>query len=48
MIGRALWMAAAGVAELRDETVAPGRGEVLVETRFSGISRGTEALVWRG
>lgn len=48
MIGRALWMAAAGVAELREETVAPGRGEVLVETRFSGISRGTEALVFRG
>jgi threonine dehydrogenase-like Zn-dependent dehydrogenase len=28
--------------------VAPGPADVLVETRFSGISRGTEALVFRG
>ena len=33
---------------MRDEEVAAGPGEVLVETRFSGISRGTEALVLRG
>ncbi len=47
-MARALWMAAPGVAELRDEEVAAEPGEVLVETRFSGISRGTEALVFRG
>jgi hypothetical protein len=45
---RALWITAPGVAELRDEAVVAGPGDVVVETRFSGISRGTEALVWRG
>jgi threonine dehydrogenase-like Zn-dependent dehydrogenase len=48
MKATALWIIGLGVAELREEAVAPGPGEVLVETRFSGISRGTEALVWRG
>jgi hypothetical protein len=47
-MARALWIAAAGVAELREEAVAAGPGEVVVEARFSGVSRGTEALVWRG
>ena len=45
---RALWIEAAGRAGFRDETVTPLPGELLVETRFSGISRGTEALVLRG
>jgi threonine dehydrogenase-like Zn-dependent dehydrogenase len=44
----ALWIVAPGKAELRAEEVAPGPGDVLVETSFSGISRGTEALVLRG
>ena len=48
MRGKALWIVAAGVAELREEEVAPRRGETLVEARFSGVSRGTEALVLRG
>lgn len=43
---RALWIAAAGRAELRDEPEPAG--EVIVETAFSGISRGTEALVFAG
>lgn len=48
----ALWIAAPGVAELRREPepapdTAAGR-EVLVETGWSGISRGTERLVFRG
>ena len=30
------------------ELVAPGPGDVLVETRFSGISTGTEKLLWSG
>ncbi len=46
--GTALWIVAPGAAELRSEEVAAGPGEVLVETPFSGISRGTEALVLRG
>jgi threonine dehydrogenase-like Zn-dependent dehydrogenase len=45
---RALWIAAPGRAELRPAEVARGPGDVVVETRFSGISRGTEALVLRG
>lgn len=48
----ALWIAAPGVAELRREpepTPDPAAGrEVLVETGWSGISRGTERLVFRG
>jgi NADPH:quinone reductase-like Zn-dependent oxidoreductase len=43
---RALWIAAAGRAELRDEPEP--LGEVVVETVFTGISRGTEALVFAG
>ena len=45
---RALWITAPGAAELRAETLEPRSGDVVVETRFSGISRGTEALVLRG
>jgi threonine dehydrogenase-like Zn-dependent dehydrogenase len=44
---RAFWTIAAGIGELRAETLAPlGPGEVLVETLFSGVSRGTERLVF--
>jgi 2-desacetyl-2-hydroxyethyl bacteriochlorophyllide A dehydrogenase len=46
---RAFWVAAPGRGELRSETLdAPSPGQVLVEACFSGISRGTEALVFRG
>jgi len=48
MIGRALWIPTTGAAELREEQVVPGLDDVLVRTLFSGISRGTEALVFRG
>lgn len=48
MIGTALWIVAPGKVEMREEEVAAGPGQVVVETRFSGISRGTEALVLRG
>jgi len=47
---RALWIAAPGRVELRDApepVLGPGR-EVVVEADFSGISRGTEALVFAG
>jgi hypothetical protein len=46
MPAHAFWLVAPGQGEIRDEPEP--EGEVVVETRFSGISRGTEALVARG
>jgi hypothetical protein len=41
--------AAIGQAELRAEPLrAPAAGEALVRTLFSGLSRGTERLVFNG
>jgi threonine dehydrogenase-like Zn-dependent dehydrogenase len=46
---RAFWVAAPGRGEIRDEPVPrAGAGDVLVRTLYSGISRGTESLVFRG
>jgi NADPH:quinone reductase-like Zn-dependent oxidoreductase len=46
---RAFWVAAPRRGEIRTEPVAePGEGDVLVETLFSGVSRGTETLVFEG
>ena len=46
---RALWFPAADACELRAEALPPpGQGEVLVRTLYSGISRGTESLVFHG
>jgi NADPH:quinone reductase-like Zn-dependent oxidoreductase len=46
---RAFWVTAPGRGELRPERLArPGPGEVLIEALASGISRGTETLVFRG
>ena len=46
---RALWYVAPQRAELRAQTLsAPGEGQVLVGSRFSAVSRGTEGLVFRG
>lgn len=46
---RALWYVNPGKMELRTDRIGPpGPGEVRVETRFSGISRGTERLVAHG
>jgi threonine dehydrogenase-like Zn-dependent dehydrogenase len=46
---RAYWLRAPGQGELRPVTVAPpGPDEVLVRTLHSGVSRGTESLVFRG
>lgn len=46
---RALWLAEPGRGEIRSAPVpAPGPEEVLVRTLHSGISRGTETLVFRG
>jgi len=49
VIPQALWTDAPQHATLRGEDVVPPlSGQVLVETHFSGISRGTERLVWSG
>jgi threonine dehydrogenase-like Zn-dependent dehydrogenase len=46
---RAFWIAAPGRGELRAAPLAPPRdGEVLVRAVCSGISRGTESLVFAG
>ncbi len=46
---RAFWLRAPGSGEIRSAPLpVPGPGDVLVRTRFSGISRGTETLVFRG
>jgi threonine dehydrogenase-like Zn-dependent dehydrogenase len=46
---RALWTVAPGVAEIRSHALAaPAPAEALVATRASGISRGTERLVFTG
>jgi len=46
---RAFWLRRPGQGEIRPVSLAPpGPGEVLVRTRFTGISRGTETLVFRG
>ena len=48
-MSRAFWLGEPGRGEIRAATLPdPGPGEVLVRTCFSGISRGTEALVFRG
>ncbi|GAA3881249.1 zinc-binding alcohol dehydrogenase [Streptomyces lacrimifluminis] len=46
---RAFWLGSPDHGEIRDVGLtAPGEGEVLVRTLFSGVSRGTETLVFRG
>lgn len=46
---RAFWLAEPGRGEIRTVTLpAPGPDEVLVRALFSGVSRGTETLVFRG
>jgi threonine dehydrogenase-like Zn-dependent dehydrogenase len=46
---QALWYEAPGRAVLRASALrAPGPGEALVRTLFSGVSRGTERLVFTG
>ncbi|MEJ8851561.1 zinc-binding alcohol dehydrogenase [Variovorax rhizosphaerae] len=46
---RSCWVTAPGCAEIRvGPVVEPGPGEVIVRALHSGISRGTELLVYRG
>lgn len=49
MRARAFWVAAPGKGELREEMLRPPEdGEALVRAVVSGVSRGTEALVFQG
>lgn len=49
LTARAFWLGSPGHGELRDvELPEPGDGEVLVRALYSGVSRGTETLVFRG
>ena len=46
---QAFWIVAPGQGELRSERLPePRPGEILVETLASGVSRGTETLVFQG
>jgi threonine dehydrogenase-like Zn-dependent dehydrogenase len=46
---QAFWIAAPGRGEIRAEPVAdPGADEVVIRALYSGISRGTEAIVFEG
>src|SRR5213079_945640 len=46
---RAFWIVAPGRGEIREERVAePLPDEIVVRALYSGISRGTEALVFAG
>lgn len=46
---RAFWVTAPGRGEIRSEALAtPSKSDVVVQTLYSGISRGTEALVFDG
>jgi 2-desacetyl-2-hydroxyethyl bacteriochlorophyllide A dehydrogenase len=48
-VARSLWYVRTGAAELRTSRLRPpGPGEAVVRTLFSGISRGTERLVFEG
>lgn len=49
LTARAFWLRSPGHGELREvELPAPCDGEVLVRALYSGVSRGTETLVFRG
>ncbi|MGW5061390.1 zinc-dependent alcohol dehydrogenase [Streptomyces sp. NPDC004096] len=46
---RAFWLRSPGRGEIRDVRLPePGEGEVMVRALWSGVSRGTETLVFRG
>ncbi|GHD92068.1 zinc-dependent alcohol dehydrogenase [Streptomyces naganishii] len=46
---RAFWLSSPGHGEIREVSLPdPGEGEVVVRTLYSGVSRGTETLVFRG
>jgi threonine dehydrogenase-like Zn-dependent dehydrogenase len=48
-MARAFWLDAPGAAEIRPVALpSPGPDDVVVRTLYSGVSRGTETLVFRG
>jgi threonine dehydrogenase-like Zn-dependent dehydrogenase len=48
-LARAFWVAEPGRGEIRTERLhAPAANEALVRSAFSGVSRGTETLVFKG
>jgi threonine dehydrogenase-like Zn-dependent dehydrogenase len=48
-VARAFWLREPGHGEIRSETLPePGPGDVVVRTLYSGVSRGTETLAFRG
>ncbi len=48
-VARSLWYTAAGSAEIRAERLTPAApGWLTIETHYTGLSRGTERLVWSG
>lgn len=48
-VAHAFWVTGPGRGEIREERLPPpAAGEVLVRTLYSGISRGTESLVFNG
>lgn len=48
-LARAFWIVEAGRGEIREEILpTPGSNQLLVRARRSGISRGTESLVFKG
>ena len=48
-VARAFWLREPGVGEIRTTALPdPGPDDVLVRTLYSGVSRGTETLVYRG
>ncbi|MEU1203046.1 zinc-binding alcohol dehydrogenase [Streptomyces sp. NPDC005813] len=49
LTARAFWLGSPGHGEIREVTVpAPREGQVRVRALYSGVSRGTETLVFRG
>jgi threonine dehydrogenase-like Zn-dependent dehydrogenase len=48
-VEQAFWVQSPGTGQLREEVLPePGPDDVLVRTLYSGVSRGTETLVFRG
>lgn len=49
VIAKAFWIVAPGYGEIRTETLdTPGLHELQIRTLYTGISRGTESLIFRG
>lgn len=47
--GRAFWLSSPGHGDIREMALPdPAEGEVVVRSLYSGVSRGTETLVFRG